>query len=320
MFRCIGRSHVAVLAFSAVRIAKRSTSTTNPKNQDESDFVDLWAEMSPSDEVSTGAAAVVAPLGIHRALIPAEDEEISRLGVSVANKRRGLSVARDGSRAVQLSSELSVAPEEGRSADGGVEGEEGGPAAENEEQPLPFDDERLAESILEMEVEGALDEAWQDTAKAHLEDVVALSEILRELKVRDICAIDVSNKTANFDFLLVGTCEGVRHMHLAAWAVQEADKKKRISKVRRQRTDQLWEIVPVGRIIVNLMQEGYREEVNIERKWAVTGNMDPLQTANAPVSEGRQVKAHGLWTLTLNLQDLEDFEVDYCKDVLMSQT
>ncbi|GET90817.1 hypothetical protein, conserved [Leishmania tarentolae] len=184
---------------------------------------------------------------------------------------------------------------------------------------LPYDDERFAEMLLEMEVNGVIDETWQDTKKARLEDVKEIADILTSLKVRDLCCIDVSEKTSNFDYMMFGTCEGARHIHLGAWAVQDADKVHRISKIKRKQTDELWEVVPVGRIVVNLMVESFREEMTLERKWAVTRSMDPLSAANAPISEGRQVKAHGLWTLTLNLQDLEDFEVDYCKDILMRQ-
>ncbi|KAG5473198.1 hypothetical protein CUR178_03117 [Leishmania enriettii] len=184
---------------------------------------------------------------------------------------------------------------------------------------LPYDDERFAEMLLEMEVNGVIDETWQDASKARLEDVKEIADILTSLKVRDLCCIDVSEKTSNFDYMMFGTCEGARHIHLAAWAVQDADKAHRISKIKRKQTDELWEVVPVGRIVVNLMVESFREEMTLERKWAVTRSMDPLAAANAPISEGRQVRAHGLWTLTLNLQDLEDFEVDYCKDILMRQ-
>lgn len=184
---------------------------------------------------------------------------------------------------------------------------------------LPYDDQRFAEMVLEMEVNGVIDETWQDAKKAHVEDVKEIADILTALKVRDICCIDVSEKTSNFDYVMFGTCEGARHIHLAAWAAQDADKVHRISKVKRKQTDELWEVVPIGRIVLNLMVESFREEMTLERKWAVTRAMDPLAVANAPISEGRQVKAHGLWTLTLNLQDLEDFEVDYCKDILIRQ-
>lgn len=184
---------------------------------------------------------------------------------------------------------------------------------------LPYDDERFAEMLLEMEVNGVIDETWQDARKARVEDVKEIAEILTSLKVRDLCCIDVSEKTSNFDYMMFGTCEGPRHIHLAAWAAQDADKVQRISKIKRKQTDELWEVVPIGRIVLNLMVESFREEMTLERKWAVTRSMDPLANANAPISEGRQVKAHGLWTLTLNLQDLEDFEVDYCKDILMRQ-
>ncbi|CCW68086.1 unnamed protein product [Phytomonas sp. Hart1] len=188
-----------------------------------------------------------------------------------------------------------------------------------EPSSLPYDDEAFAEMLLQMEVDGVIDEVWQDAQKAHVEDVKELCEVLRSLKVRDICCIDVSDKTASFDYIVSGTCEGPRHIHIASWAAQESDSLHRISKVSRKKTDELWEVVPIGRILLNLMVESLREELALERKWVVTRTMDPLSAANAPVCEGRHAKAHGLWTLTMNLQDLEDFEVDYCKDVLLSQ-
>lgn len=185
--------------------------------------------------------------------------------------------------------------------------------------PLQFDDDEYAEKILEMEAEGAIEECWQDSRKAYFDDVKEIARILKTMKVRDICCVDTSAKTANFDYIMFGSCEGSRHIHLAAWAVQESDQVHRISKIKRRKTSETWEVVPVGRILVNLMTDELRVSLSLERKWAVTANMDPLQAANASVSEGRYAKAHGLWTLTLNLQDLEDFEVDYCKDTLLKQ-
>lgn len=189
----------------------------------------------------------------------------------------------------------------------------------DEKEALPFDDEKFAEKVLEMEAEGAIDECWQDSRKAHFEDVKELSRILETMKVRNVCCVDTSEKTSSFDYIMFGTCEGSRHIHLAAWAVQESDRVHRISKVKRKKTDETWEVVPVGRILINLMTENLRESLSLERKWAVTSNMDPLKVANAAVSEGRLAKAHGLWSLTLNIQDLEDFEIDYCKDTLLQQ-
>lgn len=186
-------------------------------------------------------------------------------------------------------------------------------------ESLPFDDEEFAEKLLEMEVEGAIDECWQDEKKAYFEDVKEIAKILEAMKVRNICCVNTSQKTSNFDFIMFGTCEGQRHIHLASWAIQESDRVHRISKVKRKKTDETWEVVPVGRILVNLMTEDLRKDLSLERKWAVTTTMDPLHVANAPVSEGRLGKAHGLWSLTLNLQDLEDFEIDYCKDTLLKQ-
>lgn len=185
---------------------------------------------------------------------------------------------------------------------------------------LPYDDQNFAENILKMDVDGVLDETWQDERnQAKVEDVAAIVDVLRDARCRDICAIDVRAKTSSFDFIVVATCESQRHMTLAGWAVSDADKWQRASKVSRRKADPLWDVVPIGRILVNLMMESYRNDVTVERKWVVTKTMDPLAAAHSTVSESRQLRMHGLWTLTMNLQDLSDFEVDYCKDVLLEQ-
>ncbi|RNF01266.1 hypothetical protein TraAM80_07119 [Trypanosoma rangeli] len=292
------------------------------------DFIDLGLGDSETGDLALVVSWEQQPaLGVVRAPEIPEGQEYSRLNIPLTHPRAGRTEPRPNSRSIVaadntlcLSNKLNKNEDNGQDAivlaDTDNKFTEDG---DGDEEALPYDDELFAEMLLKMEVEGAIDEAWQDARKAHIEDVVELVEVLRSLKVREICAIDVSAKTGNFDYMIVGTCEGPRHIHLAAWAVQEADSLRRVSKIKRKQTDHTWEVVPVGRIIVNLMQDTVREEMALERKWAVTKCMDPLSVANAPVSEGRQVKAHGLWTLTLNLQDLEDFEVDYCKDVLMRQ-
>ncbi|RNF22208.1 hypothetical protein TcG_02308 [Trypanosoma cruzi] len=313
---------------SATVAAASSSSYLGFLHDGAGDFIDLgFDENKKGHALSVVTWEQQPALGVTREPEVPDGQEYSRLNIPLAHPRAGRTEPRHNSRSIATTSDtICVHEKSDKNEDGdhdavhlkgahtkfNDEGDSG-------EGSLPYDDELFAEMLLKMEVEGAIDETWQDARKAHIEDVIELLEVLRSLKVRDICAIDVSAKTSNFDYMLVGTCEGPRHIHLAAWAVQEADSLKRISKIKRKQTDHTWEVVPVGRIIVNLMQEPLREEMALERKWAVTKCMDPLTAANAPVSEGRQVKAHGLWTLTLNLQDLEDFEVDYCKDVLMRQ-
>ncbi|KAG8344246.1 hypothetical protein TRVL_04921 [Trypanosoma vivax] len=277
------------------------------KTSDQSERISSCVDDFVHTELADELEAVPA-LGVTRELAIPEGQALSRLNIPLKEPSTVTSNVRSNSRSVAAHANAtdlqSFVTETADKVDA---------------SPLPYDDERFAEMLLEMEVEGSIDEAWQDGPRAHMEDVVELVEVLRSLKVRDICAINVSEKTSSFDFMIFGTCEGPRHIHLAAWAVQEADSLKRVSKIRRKQVDHTWEVVPVGRTVVNLMQEALREELSLERKWAVTRSMDPLAAANAPVSEGRSVRAHGLWTLTLNLQDLEDFEVDYCKDVLIEQ-
>ncbi|KAH9580103.1 hypothetical protein LSM04_008175 [Trypanosoma melophagium] len=296
-----------------------------------SDFVDLDLGDEGNFHRENDVRKQEFVLGVTREPEVPEGQEYSRLNIPLTQSRKERMELRPNSRSAvsPLNGSLSVLNNDennvvdamnntGNNNSAGSSGI-GGSVVGNMEQPLPYDDEIFADMILGMEVEGAIDETWQDAGKALIEDVEEIVEVLRSLKVRDICAIDVSSKTSNFDYMIFGSCEGPRHIHLAAWAVQEADSLKRISKIRRKQSDHTWEAIPVGRIIVNLMQESIREELSLERKWSVTKSMDPLNMANAPVSEGRQVRAHGLWTLTLNLQDLEDFEVDYCKDTLMRQ-
>ena len=319
-----------------------SSSSFRSTTAADDDFVDLEC-MDGGDVLAGMLEEDNRPiLGVTRLEAEKENEKRSRLGMKIVKEDR----FRSGSRAYNHPS-----------SDAGVDaipvtlGEDGDSASPTEDEDgqlrlyvdedcnavegstegarlrdgrtldhsLPFDDAGMAETILRMEVEGQIDETWQDARRANFEDCQEIVNILKHMKVRDVACIQTSAKTGSFDYLIIGTCEGSRHLNLCAWSVSDADKEHRVSKVRRRKDDNNWEVVPVGRIVVNLMTESLRSEMSLERKWAVTKSMDPLDSANAPISEGRQVKAHGLWTLTLNLQDLEDFEVDYCKDALLSQ-
>ena len=270
---------------------------------------------APAIARGTDDDSALVPLGIERLPDIPEGTRFSRLNKVVVTEPVGRSsTSRAASTAPPAMDEITELlseemDESARGADG----------AHHAAESLPFEDPNFAENILRMDVEGALDDTWQDAAEAKVEDVEAIVGVLNDSRVRDLTVIDVRAKTSNFDFIIVATCDSQRHMTMAAWAVSEADKWQRVAKVSRRKADELWDVVPVGRILVNLMMESYRNEVNIERKWAVTRSMDPVATAHATVSESRQLRQHGLWTLTMNLQDLEDFEVDYCKDVLLSQ-
>lgn len=281
-FRNLVAQSISSIAQSSVFLPSRFNRSTS------TDFVDIDAPRT--------ATSIDSEIGVRRNVVPLVDPtKVTRLGLLI---------------------DQPVPEEQVESDETTLESAAG---AESTEGDLPYDDAEFADAVLEMEVEGAIDETWQDHGKAYLEDVKEISKILKSMRVRDICAVDTSAKTSSFDYMMFGTCEGSRHIHLSAWAVQESDRVHRISKVKRRRTDETWDVVPVGRILVNLMTESVRSDLSLERKWVVTASMDPLQFANSPVSEGRQTKAHGLWTLTLNLQDLEDFEVDYCKDTLLRQ-
>eukprot|EP00759_Apiculatamorpha_spiralis_P030727 PhF_6_TR32351/c0_g1_i1/m.47973 len=184
---------------------------------------------------------------------------------------------------------------------------------------LPYDDYKMAEAVLEMEVEGQIDETWQDTKTAHEEDVEHVVKVLNDSKAMDVVVVCTKDKTYAFDYVVFATCHGSRHINLTSWALQEANKYVCLGKVNKNLRETEWEPIPVGRIIVNLMTESYRERANLERKWVLTSSCDPLNFCHAAVSEGRGIASHGLWTLTLNIQDLEDFENDYCREALLRQ-
>jgi len=184
---------------------------------------------------------------------------------------------------------------------------------------LPFDDAKKAEDVLEMGVEGQIQHNWQDTKKANIEDIEPLVSCLKKHKAWDIMVLDTKNKTYAFDYLIFASCAGSRHINMVSWHVQEVDRYASIAKIKRKLSETEWEPIPIGRIVVNLMTEKYRKKANFERKWALTSSMNPLDFCHHAISEGRGISSHGLWSLTLNLQDLEDFENDYCRETLLRQ-
>eukprot|EP00760_Papus_ankaliazontas_P007540 PhM_4_TR13367/c3_g1_i3/m.64912 len=184
---------------------------------------------------------------------------------------------------------------------------------------LPYDDDRMAEIVLEMEVEGQIDETWADAKTAYIDDVESVCKILKDNNVLDLVVICTKEKTYTFDYVVFGTCHGPRHMNIVGWAIQETDRYVNLAKTAKGVRDTEWEAIPCGRIIVNLMTDEYRKSVNFERKWALTSTCDPMAAAHSAVSDGRGINSHGLWTLTLNLQDLSDFENDYCREYLLQQ-
>jgi ribosomal silencing factor RsfS len=328
---------VASASYSRWCATTQNPSQQQPSDSDDSDFVDIFpSSKNPRPSASSAqtpaagsSSALMAnrdsvtalsdqPLGVTRETVFQGDYEYTRLQLPVETPRPPEGERRANSRGI-----VPAAPDQPsveQMMDFAAQQEAFKAQAAPASSPkLPYDSEGMAEKILELEVEGALDEVWQDAKTAHIEDCREIVRILEQLRAKDICVIDTKSKNSAFDYYIGATCESGRHIALVAWAVQEADKVHCVSKVKRQKTDDEWEVVPIGRIVVNLMQEAFREKVNFERKWAVCSNMDPLNHARSPVSEGRMVRAHGLWTLTLNLQDLQDFEVDYCKDELLGQ-
>jgi len=232
------------------------------------------------------------------------------LGTAVKVPRKGLPLKRENSR--ELETTTDGIPKEELSPPPSLEGL--GTMGE-----LPFDAARMADAVLEMEVEGQIDYNWQECGTAYQEDVEALMKVIVENEGKNIVVICTKDKTFAFDYVIFVTCNGSRHINVVSWALDEANKYLATRKTSKRLMDTEWEPIPVGRIVVNLMTEEFRKRANFERKWALAVSMDPLNFCNNAVSEGRGIGTHGLWTLTLNLQDLEDFETDYCRDALLRQ-
>ena len=82
---------------------------------------------------------------------------------------------------------------------------------------LPFDDARKAEDVLEMDIDGKIDETWQDSRAACIEDVDLLVECLKKNKAWDVTVVNAQNKKSVFDFLIFASCHGTRHINLVSW-------------------------------------------------------------------------------------------------------
>ena len=185
---------------------------------------------------------------------------------------------------------------------------------------LPFEDGRMAEGVLEMDVEGQIGACWQDTATAYGEDVEGLLKVLQETQAWDPVVVCTKDKTYAFDYIVFASCHGARHISLVSWGLQEANRFVGLARANKRLRDTEWEPIPVGRIVVNLMTEEFRKRAQFERKWILTSSCDPLDFCHNAVCEGRGIASHGLWSLTLNLQDLEDYEIDYCREALLRQS
>ena len=88
---------------------------------------------------------------------------------------------------------------------------------------------------------------------------------LNDLKAIDIKFIDIKNRSALGDFLLIVTGNSSRHINAIAAKIIENHKKKVISVEGMKSTE--WVIVDFGDIILNIFKQDVREHYSLEKIW-----------------------------------------------------
>jgi len=88
---------------------------------------------------------------------------------------------------------------------------------------------------------------------------------LKDLKANDIKFIDIKNRSALGDFLLIVTGNSSRHINAIATKIIESHKKKVISVEGLKSTE--WVIVDFGDIILNIFKQDAREHYSLEKIW-----------------------------------------------------
>ena len=88
---------------------------------------------------------------------------------------------------------------------------------------------------------------------------------LNDLKAIDIKFIDIKNRSALGDFLLIFTGYSKRHINAIATKIIENYKKKVISVEGLKSTE--WVIVDFGDIILNIFKQEAREHYSLEKIW-----------------------------------------------------
>ena len=88
---------------------------------------------------------------------------------------------------------------------------------------------------------------------------------LNTLKAEDVQLIDIKNRSALGDFLIIASGTSSRHINSLASKIIESNKKKIISVEGLKSTE--WIIVDFGDIIVNIFKPETREYYSLEKIW-----------------------------------------------------
>ncbi|MGD9341048.1 MAG: ribosome silencing factor [Chromatiales bacterium] len=103
-----------------------------------------------------------------------------------------------------------------------------------------------------------------------------VTQVLEDMKARDISVIDVSRMTSITDSMVVASGTSARHVKAIADELVEKMKASDARPLGVEGADQGdWVLVDLGDIVVHLMLPRVRDFYNLEKLWSVTeGNRE----------------------------------------------
>jgi len=109
-----------------------------------------------------------------------------------------------------------------------------------------------------------------------------VTQVLEDMKARDISVIDVSGMTSITDSMIVASGTSDRHVKAIADELVEKMKASGARPLGVEGADQGdWVLVDLGDIVVHLMLPRVRDFYNLEKLWSVTE--DQRESATVPL-------------------------------------
>ena len=97
-----------------------------------------------------------------------------------------------------------------------------------------------------------------------------ITDQLDDLKAFDIVVIDIKNRSALADYLIIATGNSSRHLNSITSNLIKSNKKQIISSEGLKSTD--WSILDFGDIILNIFKPEAREHYSLEKIWQVSNH------------------------------------------------
>lgn len=107
-----------------------------------------------------------------------------------------------------------------------------------------------------------------------------VENVLDERKAQDMTVLDVRNKTSFTDYMIVTTGTSSRHIKALCDYVEIAVKEQGVYPLGMEgdmTSD--WVLLDLGDVIVHAMTQQAREYYQIEKLWAVGGELPQIQAA-----------------------------------------